>query len=269
MDPAQHAALTQRFVAWADRTHSVVALVGVGSTSGERPADRWSDHDLLIVTTDRHEAARLRQDPAHLPLPEEPMLAFAEPDHGLTVVLSDGHLLELAICGPDELEWFAADRHRVLVDRIGVSGILDQALRRNVFAPLSTPDEIQSCYQHLVKELIVVICRLGRGERISAHRHLQAALDDLLVLLQRSGHIGTAELSDPCDPARRLERSDPQIAARIDAALSVPLEDAVTRVLGLIAEQAIPICGEDAPALQAKLEWLLDNALRETASPGV
>jgi peptidoglycan/xylan/chitin deacetylase (PgdA/CDA1 family) len=72
----------------------------------------------------------------------------------------------------------------------------------------------------------------------------------------------------PCDPARRLERTDPQITARIDAALSVPLEDADTRILGLIAEQAIPICGEDAPTLHAKLEWLLDNDLRETAAPG-
>jgi hypothetical protein len=261
MDPVRHADLTERFVAWADGTESIAALIGVGSTSGTRPADRWSDHDLLIVTADPAEADRLREDPTGLPLPGDPLLAFTEPDHGLTVILDDGHLIELAICGPEELGWFAADRHRVLVDRIGVSSTLDRALQRNRAGSGSATVEVAARYHHLVKEIVVVISRLGRGERISAHRHLQAAVDDLLALVQLSGHIGTPRWSDPFDPARRLERTDPELAARLDAVLSVPLEDAVVRTLELLADHVVPTLGGDAGTVQAALERRLDEAL--------
>lgn len=268
MQPAQHAALTDRFVAWAERTDSVVALVGVGSTSGLRPADRWSDHDLLIVTSDPDQAASLRREPGRLPLPSSPLLVFAEPDHGLTIILADGHLLELAICGPDELSWFAAEQHRVLVDRIGVATILDEVLRARVASTPPDTVEAQARCRHLIKELIVVIGRLGRGERISAHRHLHAALDDLLVLLRLTGDVGAASLSDPFDPARRLERTDPDFAAWMDAALSLPLEHAVAEILDLVAARVIPTCGCNAQQLQAQLEQLLDEALGETVSSG-
>ena len=261
MESVQHAALTARFVAWAEATPSVGALVGVGSTSGLRPADRWSDHDLLIVTTDPDEATSLRQHPSSLPLPERPLLAFTEPDHGLTIILSDGHLLELAVCGPDDLGWFAADRHRVLVDRIGVARLLHEAVRARALATPPDTVEVEARYRHLVKELIVVIARLGRGERISAHRHLHTVVDDLLVLLQRSERIGASEVSDPHDPSRRLERTDPELAARLDGALGAPLEDAVARIIDLLGELMAPSGDDDAPTLQAVLERLLAGSL--------
>jgi hypothetical protein len=268
MDPVEHGELTARFVAWAERSERVVALVGVGSTSGLRAADRWSDHDLLIVTADAGEAAQLRQDPARLPLPDDPVLAFTEPDHGLTVLLADGHLLELAICGPDELAWFAADRHRVLVDSAGVASTLDAVLRRRVAAVRTGDGDTPALYRHLVKELVVVLGRLGRGERISAHRHLRAAVDDLLVLLQRSGRIGATGRSDPYDPARRLERTDPVLASRLDAALAAPLELSVARVLDLLGELVVPDLDAEARTLQVVLERLLAEALEAGAPSG-
>lgn len=254
MELEQHAALTARFVGWAARSESVVGVVGVGSTSGARPADRWSDHDLLIVTRDADEAARLRRVPSRLPLPDRSLLVFTEPDHGLTVIVDDGHLLELAICGMEELGWFAADRHRVLFDRGGVALALEQAVHRRELAAPTVDDRIEARYRHLVKELVIVIGRLGRGERISAHRHLQTVVDDLLVLLQHAGRIGADARSDPYDPARRLEWTDPELAARLEVALTAPLELALGHLLELVRAFVVPEIGGDAPVLQDLLE---------------
>lgn len=115
MDPERHERFTRELTRWAEDTDDVVGLVGVGSTAGtDRQPDRWSDHDILIVT--RPGAAEgLRRSTAWLPDAQRIVLAFDEPDHGLTAIYDDGHLIEAAVAEINDVGWFRADAYRVLV----------------------------------------------------------------------------------------------------------------------------------------------------------
>ncbi|TVP71498.1 MAG: hypothetical protein EA340_04525 [Nitriliruptor sp.] len=266
MHPERHAAVVEQLIAWAHVTDEVLGIVGVGSTSGERRPDRFSDHDVVIVTSTDAEAARLRHDASLLPLGTQPLLAFTEPDHGLTVILADGHLLEFAICTPDDLGWFAADRHRVLFDRGPVAetlrDVLEARARQGASDGASAVEaRMVAHYHHLLKEFIVAIARVGRGERISAHRHLHAAaVDDLLVLVRACVPCEAVGSEDPYDPARRLERSHPAIARRLDAALAEPLESAVRSLATVIREVLVPRLEDAMDEHLDLIEALLDQA---------
>lgn len=75
---------------WAVEEPDVISLVAVGSTAGlHRLPDRYSDHDLLVVTQPGA-ANRLLDDLGWLPVPARIAFVHRDTDNGRGVVYDDG-----------------------------------------------------------------------------------------------------------------------------------------------------------------------------------
>ena len=105
-----------RLVRWAERRSDVLGVVALGSTAAtdHRP-DRYSDHDLFVVTVDGA-AQALRDDVGWLPDAHRIALCHTETRHGRGVVYDDGHLVEIAVFEPGELHVCRVNAFRVLHD---------------------------------------------------------------------------------------------------------------------------------------------------------
>src|SRR5688572_9819976 len=118
-----------RLEQWAQETDSVRGLILIGSRArSDRPADQWSDLDLVIVTDDRehtildetwlHGIADVWASLVHPgPLPDEPVRH---------VVFDGGYDVDLVALSPERLQNATADEaivdvlargHRVLLDK--------------------------------------------------------------------------------------------------------------------------------------------------------
>jgi aminoglycoside 6-adenylyltransferase len=143
-----YAALEARFVTWAETVPDLRAAVIIGSRARrERPADEWSDLDLLIVTTD---PGYYISTTAWLDAIGAYWLTFVEATSDGAGqerrVLFDGGLdVDFAPVPAEELERLASDpfaadliRHgvRVLLDK---DGVLTEALKQ-----FSLPQPVES-----------------------------------------------------------------------------------------------------------------------------
>lgn len=230
MDAVRHERFIGELVRWAEDTPDVVGLVGVGSTAGtDRQADRWSDHDVLVVTRPGA-AERIRGSSTWLPDAQRIVLAFNEPDHGLTAIYDDGHLIEVAVAEISDVGWFRGDAYRVLVDGGEVASTL-HALAEAAEDAARSESSALAAYHALLKELVIVVSRLGRGERLSAEQHLHGvALPHLLGLIRRCLPPRGEGSADPYDPTRRFESAYPDVAATLAASRAQPVELVITLV---------------------------------------
>ncbi len=215
MEPEQYDRFTAQFILWAEDTPEVIGLVAVGSTAGtHRRPDRWSDHDLLVVTRPGA-AEQIRSSTAWLPDHNHIALTFNEPNHGLTTIYDDGHLMEIAVAELTDTDWFRADSYRVLVDDGKVAAMLE-ASEGQVDDAESTEADALAAYHRLLKELVIALGRLGRGELLSANQHLHGvALPHLLTLIQSCAPPQRPEVLDPYDSSRRFEIAYPGIATTL------------------------------------------------------
>ena len=103
MDADAYDDYTRRLVRWAERRSDVLGVVALGSTaSTDHRPDRYSDHDLFVVTVNGA-AQALRDDVGWLPDAHRIALCHTETRHGRGVVYDDGHLVEIAVFEPGEL----------------------------------------------------------------------------------------------------------------------------------------------------------------------
>lgn len=221
MDAAAYAAFTEALAQRLARDSRVVGLVALGSMSGEGPApDEFSDHDFFVVT-EAGAQERYRSDLSWLPGAERAVLVHRETEHGLKVVLPDGHLLELAVFDLDELRVARANRYRVVLDRGGVAERMAEVAAKPAFAPESR----WLCGQ-LLGNLLVGGGRAARGEVLSARLFVAGhAAGHLLRLLARHVPPEAEAALDDLDPFRRFERAYPGLGARVNGALALaPLE---------------------------------------------
>ena len=222
MEPEQFDRFTARFTLWAQDTPEVIGLVAVGSSAGtHRRPDRWSNHDLLVVA--RPGATEgIRSSTAWLPDHDRVAVAFNEPDHGLTAIYDDGHLIEIAVAERTDIDWFRADSYRVLMDDGEVAAMLEASEGRGGDTA-STETGALAAYHRLLKELVIALGRLGRGELFSAHQHLHGvALPHLLTLIQSCASPRRPDVLDPYDPSRRFEIAYPGFATTLTEGLSEP-----------------------------------------------
>jgi hypothetical protein len=271
MDPERHERFTRHLARWAEGTSDVVGLVAVGSTARvDRQPDRWSDHDILVVTRPGV-AERIRASTTWLPDPHRIVLAFNEPDHGLTVIYDDGHLIELAVAEIADVGWFRADAYRVLVDNGGVASTLEVHAQAADDAAGSLSAGLKA-YHALLKELVIVVGRLGRGEELSATQHLHGvALPHLLTLIRRCVPTSADDRADPYDPTRRFESAYPDIAEALDESRGRP-EALVATFVELLRTHVVGhVQGTDlqhvAP-IAALVADLRSAGVRSTGSPG-
>ncbi len=267
MTPDAYARFTDAVAARAAADPDVVALVLVGSTSGDAPVpDAWSDHDLFLVTRPGKQE-RYRHDPGWLPDAERIVLWHRETLHGVKVIWDDGHLAEVAVFDPDELVLARVNRYRVPVDKADVAARMRQvaeATRRR--AATERPDTRWLGGQFL-GALLVGACRAARGERLSGHALVRTtALAHLVELARRRLSAAEDAAPDDLDPLRRVERGWPTLAAALGTALDRPVPAAALALLDL-AEHTF---GQDAPwpAAAAKaVRRRLDEAIRATSRP--
>lgn len=235
MDSERYQHFTDALLARAEAEPDVIGLVATGSMARQgREPDRWSDHDFWLVT-EPGAAERYRETQGWLPDASRIVLAFRETAHGVKVVYDDGHLVEYAVFGPEELRVAKANEYRVLLDRERIAERMEAVRGATV---RQTPESGWSAGQ-LLTSLLVAAARGCRGERLSARSLLSSAAAHLARLLAASAPQITGvggerpESFDDIDPLRRFELAFPPLAAEIDAALAADPEAGALALLGL------------------------------------
>lgn len=253
MDAVAYAAFTDALARRLAGDERVLGLVALGSMSGQGvPPDAFSDHDFFVVTRPG-EQEPFRTGLGWLPGAERAVLVHRETEHGLKVVLDDGHLLEFAVFDLGELLVARANRYAVLLDRGGVAERMAEVARKPVEAP-----EDRWLAGQLLGNLLVAGGRAARGEVLSARLFVGAhAMRSLLALLSR--HIPSDEAArlDDLDPFRRFERAYPRLGAELIAALALPPLRAALAFLDLASRELGPrVPGWPAAAAAAVRERL-------------
>jgi lincosamide nucleotidyltransferase B/F len=265
MQPKQYSHLLQRYVAWATSRSDVLGLAAVGSTAATaRQPDEWSDHDILIVTSPGA-AAAIRADLSWVPGWDRLVLANAETTHGFVLLDETGHLVELAVFDPDELQDVLLEDYAVLLDRGGVGDLLG-SLRDATSAQAGDRDATAvRAFALLVKQLVIGLGRHARGERLSAHDRIRGeAVRHLLTL----GWCGRPQYPDAIaclpDPFRRVENVQPDLATAILDAVALPLPDAAAALLDL-GVRAAEAVGVPTSHAEAAVRTLIDRAVTPRA----
>ncbi len=239
MERDRYDAMTSTLVAWAARESSVVGLVAVGSTSGVgREPDAWSDHDVLVVTTDG-DSERLLADLTWLPDASHIVVEFAETDRGRSVIYDSGHLLEVAVFDQSDLDDLPLNTLRVLVDRGRVEERLTGIVQR--VATLAAAEDANGTarFHRFLKELVIGLGRYGRGELLSANQRVRGeAMTSLLSLIGSFVPAEEEGIVDNLDPHRRFEQSHPGYAARLNRALVLSIPELADEMLQ-IAERTL------------------------------
>lgn len=235
MDTSAYAAFSESLSRRLAGDPRVAGLVALGSMAGGSLApDGFSDHDFFVVTLPGRQEA-FRTDLSWLPEAGRAVLVHRETEHGLKVVLDDGHLLEFAVFDLEELGAARANRYSVLLDRGGVAERITEVAAK----PSEAPSDRWLCGQ-LLGNLLVGGGRAARGEGLSARLFVAGhAARSLLTLVSRHVPREADAILDGLDPFRRVERAWPRLGAEIDAALSLPpmgsaiaLLDVASRELG-------------------------------------
>ena len=233
MDAVAYAEYLDRLIVSLGADERVVGIVGLGSTAAMRRApDEWSDHDLWVIVEPGCEEG-YRADPSWLPDHGRLILWMRETAHGMKAVYDDGHLVEVAVFGPDELAAARVNAYRVLLDKGGVAealaGLGSETADRVAEARCS---EAYLAGQ-FVTHLLVGLNRYARGEIISGYELIGThAVGDLLALLPMVLEPADPAAIDDLNTRRRVEQMFPIPAARISQALAGSVPEAA---LGLLA----------------------------------
>ena len=263
MDRAAYDALTSALATRLASDPRVVGLVALGSMSAEGPApDAFSDHDFFVITAQGAQE-RWRTDLSWLPGAERAVLVHRETEHGLKVVLDDGHLLEFAVFDLEELLVARANRYAVLLDRGGVAERMERVAAKPVEA---RPDRWLA--GQLLGNLLVGGGRAARGELLSARLFVAGhATGHLLRLLARHAPAEARTPLDDLDPFRRFERAYPRLGGEVNAALSLAPLDAALALVDLAGRELGPRLPEWPASAAAAVRDRLSRA-RESGAAG-
>ncbi|THF88833.1 hypothetical protein E7T09_06575 [Deinococcus sp. KSM4-11] len=228
-----HAAFTQALQVCVEARPDVLGLILLGSTARTHHApDGHSDHDFfLIVPPDGAEPYREGLD--WLPEREAAIVHHhRDTAHGARVIYADGHLLEYAVFTPNELGLSRNDHARIVLDRLGD---LPERLAATLPLPKLEPAEaVPGLLSDLMLHLLVGVGRHARGERLAAHQMIRVyAVQDHLQLLRALVPPADAAAVDAYNVWRRVERTHPEHAASLEAALSLPLPAGAAWLLNL------------------------------------
>ena len=265
MDREAYDALLARYVCWAGSEPDVLGLVAVGSTAGlAREPDPWSDHDLLVVAR-RGAGPRLRGDLARLPDAERVVLRAQETEGGLVLLDVDGHLVELAILEPDELDGVVLEDVRVLLDRGGVVALVE-GVRSSVRVEAREAVAARALAL-FAKEVVVGVARHARGERLSGHQRVRVdAVRHLLDLAWSVREPYPNPAACAPDPFRRVERVMPQLAAEIEQAAHAPVPVCASALVALAERESAAVPGLADPELFRALRAVVIRRAAESAA---
>ena len=226
MNQHEFAAFSAETLERVSALSDAVGLVFLGSAADTDRADDWSDHDLWLVV--ERNAEHYRNDLTWLAQSDQIALVVRETEHGLKVVYSHGHVVELAVATPEELESFVATQYAVALDRGGIADVL----ARIQITPAPLTGDPQRELSLVISLLLIGVGRARRGEPVAAGSHVReyAVRHLLRALILLGGHQEAAQL-DPLDLVRRVEQVFPAEAASIAGAQALAVEDCAQALL--------------------------------------
>lgn len=237
MDAVEYQRFAKHLVAWATGDPAVIGLVAAGSTAAvTHGPDEWSDHDVIVVAT-AGAAAGLLADPSWLPDAERIVVWHTETADGRAAVYNDGHLIEVAVFGADDIPAISVNDYRVLVDKSDLTATL-AGWKRDTTRRVAGNDPTGSRrFRQIVVQLIIGLGREARGESLSAHERIRGqALTQLLSLVRDFVAAENDTPLDNLDPYRRIELGHPAIGRRLNTALTAPLPELADTMLSLMQE---------------------------------
>lgn len=260
MDDDRYQDYTRRLVLWAAGRADVLGVVALGSTAAtdHRP-DRYSDHDLFVVTVDGA-AQALRDDVGWLPDAHRIALCHIETRHGRGVVYDDGHLVEIAVFEPGELQVCRVNAYRVLYDTGDVASWMVALASRTSAAQADADPDGTGRFAAFVQQMIVGINRNARGERLSANARLRGpALELLLSLVRDLVPAAPDAAADNLDPHRRFELAHPEIGRRLVTAADGPLDTLAHELVAVLEQHVVARLPIDPSRALAALHRVLDG----------
>jgi lincosamide nucleotidyltransferase len=195
-------------------TDAALALIGLGSVGLEMERlDDYSDLDFFVIVRPGYPGykERIISDLSWLERAHPLAYWFQNTVDGHKALFVDGLYAEFAIFSPDELTHIPAAGARVVwsVDEFDAS-----ALRmRPPTAP--EPRTVEWLVGELITNLYVGLCRLRRGETLSATRLIQGHAIDRLIDLSPLVEPPSPALVDGFASERRYEQRSPVIAASL------------------------------------------------------
>ncbi len=209
-------------LARAQSDPQVIGLVLAGSSAHTERRDQWSDHDFLMITVDGT-PEHYRTDLSWLPDHEDIGFWFRETAHGLKVLYRSGLILEFAVFDRAEFAACALNHYRVVLDRGGISDLAATIHGRSVEP---RPADRVTSLRLFLSLVLIGTGRARRGERLSANVMIRDyATAHLLRLLADLLPAEDTGVLDVLDPWRRFERAAPDLAAGLDLALSLPIDE--------------------------------------------
>ncbi|GGJ54077.1 hypothetical protein [Deinococcus roseus] len=243
MNKEQFQAFKEALAHKTQQNPELVGLVFLGSSADASRQDQWSDHDFFLISQEGLQD-RYRKDLSWLPDDFAISLGFQDTDHGVQVISETGHLLEFAVFSEDELARLGrVNAHDLMVDKSNLAEIIRHAARE-------TPPQQKDLQHHAGKVLTCAIISMGRyvrGERASGREvFLNGVLRSFIYLYK---HLPIVEggprhpRMDNLDVFRRIEISHPDLGKLLDELESLPVPQALQRVLTVQREKC------------AHLEW--------------
>lgn len=254
MEPEAYARFGDVLLQNCTERAEVLGIVALGSMAAvTHLPDRWSDHDFFVITTEGAQEA-MRQDTTWLPDAASIAMHFRETAHGCKAIYDDGHLIEYAIFGPDELRVARVNDWRVLLDREHVDQRMRELQKATTADISASRPPLQQLLGNFASNLIVASLRARRGERLSARVYLGYAVQHLARVIAQEIESEERSRLDSLDPMRRFELVYPNEASAIIPALMLREEDAALALLD-IATQTLPevITGRVSAAVRAAL----------------
>jgi hypothetical protein len=205
----------QRVLVETIRAHPDIHAAAItGSRARANCADSFSDLDILLVATDLASVRNIRSwFPPQLPIL---ICAFHLTDY-CSILLDSFQKIDLAILSVDDAScrWIVHDYQVVKGGPEFESQLAGAAAdTRGNRAAHRNPDV---SIDNVLLLLATAVRRQGRGEALSAHAFLEMAGHMLISVEKQSGEAGSE--ADSLDPWRRLERTHPDLADVLHAAL--------------------------------------------------
>lgn len=186
-----------------------LALLALGSAGRETfRLDDHSDLDFFAIVEPGHKKAYL-EDPQWLTGIAPVTYQFRNTVDGYKILYADGIFCECAVFEPDELPAIPFAPGRLVWKRPGVPETLAQPVRPGGSGDAPDPAWLVG---EALTNLYVGLCRLARGEVLSATRFIQHhAVDQVLKLAVRWAPA-SAPAPDPFAIERRVEQRQPDLA---------------------------------------------------------
>jgi lincosamide nucleotidyltransferase B/F len=193
-------------------TGKCLALIGLGSVGLEFDRlDEYSDLDFFIIVQAGYKQEFMHDlDWLHAVCPLA--WAFQNTNDGYKVIFEDGIFAEYAVFEKDELQSIPFAPGRVVWAAPGVDANIAHPLLMPLQKGARTDEWLVG---EALSNLYIGLCRLKRGEKMSALRFVQGYAVDRILELASQFEVEQAAFADPFNPERRFEQRFPELARRL------------------------------------------------------